>query len=309
MDDRLDSLLDKTVILSYTNIGYNLRRRGFDPLPRMDGQTVVITGATSGLGLSAAKSMAELGAELVLVGRNPEKLARVASLFDDGVTTEKADLSIMAEVRALAGRLGELDRIDVLVNNAGVLVNERTETSEGIELTFATNLLGHYILTEELIPKLVESAPSRIINISSGGMYTQKIRPRDLETERIAYKGPDAYARTKRGQVILTELWAERLADEGVVVHSMHPGWADTPQVEDTLPLFRKTVGRFLRTPEQGADTIVWLASSHEAAQTTGKFWHDRQERPTHFIDRTRETPAQREELLEQLESYASRSI
>lgn len=305
MDERIDAALDKTVVLSYTNIGYNLRARDFDPLPRMDGQTVVITGATSGLGQAAAETMVGLGADVVIVGRNPEKLARVVGQLGDRVTTARADLSIMSEVRVLADELNELDRIDVLVNNAGVLVNERTETSEGLELTFATNLLGHYVLTEALIPKLIESAPSRIVNVSSGGMYTQKIRPHDLETERIEYKGPDAYARTKRGQVILTELWAERLADQDVVVHSMHPGWADTPQVEDTLPAFRKIVGRFLRTPEQGADTIVWLAAAPEAALTTGKFWLDRQERPTHFFERTRESPAQRQELLEELAAYA----
>ncbi len=309
MDERLDAVLDKTVVLSYTNIGYNLRKRTFDPLPRMDGRTVVITGATSGLGLAAAESMVERGADLILVGRNPEKLARVSEQLGGAVTTaQAADLSIMSEVRRLAVELEQLDSIDVLINNAGVLVNERTETSEGIELTFATNLLSHFVLTEALIPKLVASSPSRVINVSSGGMYTQKIRPHDLETERIEYKGPDAYARTKRGQVILTELWADRLADHGVVVHSMHPGWADTPQVEDTLPGFHRLVGRFLRTPEQGADTIVWLASSDEAVATTGKFWLDRQARPTHFVERTRETPAQRQELLEQLEAYARRS-
>ncbi len=308
MDQRLDAAIDRTVVLSYTNIGYNLRARHFESLPRMDGQTVVVTGATSGLGLAAAEQMAALGAELILVGRNEEKLGRVAELLGSNVTTERADLSMMSEVRQLADRLFQLERIDVLVNNAGVLVNERTETSEGVELTFATNLLSHYILTEALIPKLIESAPSRIINVSSGGMYTQKIRPHDLETERIEYKGPDAYARTKRGQVILTEVWGERLADSGVAVHAMHPGWADTPQVEDTLPTFKRIVGRFLRTPEQGADTIVWLAAASEAAEKTGRFWLDRTERPTHFFDRTRESPAEREEFLQQMATYARRS-
>lgn len=304
MDQRLDAVLDKTVVLSYTNIGYKIRARDFRPHPRMDGQTVVVTGATSGLGLAAAKQMAGLGADLVIVGRNAEKLERVSSLLG-GATTALADLSLIAEVRRLADQLSRLESIDVLVNNAGVLVNERTETSEGLELTFATNLLSHYILTEALIPKLIDSAPSRIINVSSGGMYTQKIRPHDLETERIEYKGPDAYARTKRGQVILTEVWADRLADSGVVVHSMHPGWADTPQVADTLPGFHKIVGRFLRTPEQGADTIVWLASSPEAALETGKFWLDRQARPTHFFERTRESLAKRHEFLEEMAAYA----
>lgn len=304
MNERFDAALDRTVVLSFTNVGYSLRARDFEPLSRMDGKTVVITGATSGLGLAAASAMVDLGADVVLVGRNEEKLRQAANSMSAEVTVARADLSVMAEVRALAGQLAELESIDVLINNAGALFNERRLSGDGLELTFATNLLSHYFLTESLLPKLRESAPSRVINVSSGGMYTQKIRPHDLETERIEYKGPDAYARTKRGQVILTEMWAERLADSGVVVHAMHPGWADTPGVEESLPGFRRVVGRFLRTPEQGADTIVWLASSPEAAASSGKFWLDRRERPTHYLDRTRETPEMRQELVETLAAY-----
>ncbi len=308
MNSRFDAALDRTVVLSFTNVGYKLRERSFSPIPRMDGQTVVVTGATSGLGLAASKEFVRLGADLVIVGRNPEKLARTQSLLGSNVTTAQADLSSLDDVRSLASELLELERIDVLVNNAGSLFNDRRVNGDAIELTFVTNLLSHYILTEMLTPKLMESAPSRVVNVSSGGMYTQKIRPHDLETERIEYKGADAYARTKRGQVILTEVWADRLADDGVIVHAMHPGWADTPGVEESLPGFRRVVGRFLRTPEQGADTIVWLAAAPEAALSTGKFWLDRQQRPTHYLDRTRESAAQRQELLEQLAEYRRRS-
>jgi NAD(P)-dependent dehydrogenase (short-subunit alcohol dehydrogenase family) len=136
-------------------------------------------------------------------------------------------------------------------------------------------------------------------------MYTQRIRVRDLQSTRGEYKGSIAYARAKRGQVILTEMWAERLAAEGVVVHAMHPGWADTPGVEKSLPLFRKVVGPFLRTPEQGADTIVWLAASDEAAETSGCFWLDRRPRPTHRLKSTVEAPEDRQGLWDALNELA----
>ncbi len=212
----------------------------------------------------------------------------------------------MEQIRTVAEALlaGE-PRIDVLINNAGALITKRRETADGLELTLATNLLSHFLLTNLLIPRLAASAPARIINVSSGGMYTQRIRVRDLQSTRGDYKGSIAYARAKRGQVILTELWADRLADQGVVVHAMHPGWADTPGVEKSLPLFRKVVGPFLRTPEQGADTIVWLAASDEAAQTSGKFWLDRRPRPTHRLKSTVEAPEDRQGLWDALNELA----
>jgi NAD(P)-dependent dehydrogenase (short-subunit alcohol dehydrogenase family) len=136
-------------------------------------------------------------------------------------------------------------------------------------------------------------------------MYTQRIRVRDLQNTRGQYKGSIAYARAKRGQVILTELWADRLADQGIVVQAMHPGWADTPGVEASLPLFRKITKPFLRTPEQGADTIVWLAASDEAAETTGKFWLDRRPRPTHRLKNTVEALEDRQGLWDALNELA----
>ena len=121
-------------------------------------------------------------------------------------------------------------------------------------------------------------------------MYTQKLRVDDLQSERGEFDGPKVYARTKRAEVILTELWAEQLAGTGVVVHAMHPGWADTPGVRSSLPRFYTVTRPLLRTPAQGADTIVWLGAAAEPGRSSGRFWHDRRPRPTHLLPRTRET-------------------
>ena len=190
------------------------------------------------------------------------------------------------------------------MNNAGAMFAERELTEEGLERTFATNLLSGFLLTETLIPKLIESAPARIINMSSGGMLSRRLRVSDLQNERD-YKPADAYAHTKRAQVILTEIWAERLADEGVTVHSVHPGWADTAGVADSLPLFHKVIGPFLRTPAEGSDTMVWLAAADEPTHDSGRFWLDRRPRPTHLTKSTVEREQDRTELVEKLREFA----
>jgi dehydrogenase/reductase SDR family member 12 len=128
-------------------------------------------------------------------------------------------------------------------------------------------------------------------------MYTQRIGGDDLQSARGEFDGATAYARAKRAQVILTELWARRLEGRGVVVHAMHPGWADTPGVETSLPRFYRLTRPLLRTPEQGADTIVWLGAADEPGRSTGRFWHDRRPRPTHLLPWTRETRQEREQL------------
>ena len=209
------------------------------------------------------------------------------------------DLSELESVRQFAGRFrGQASRLDVLVNNAGVMTEARAVSPDGIELTLATNVVGPFLLTNLLIPLLRESAPARIINVSSGGMYTQKLRVDDLQSERGEFDGPKVYARTKRAEVILTELWAEQLAGTGVVVHSMHPGWADTPGVRSSLPRFYTLTRPLLRTPAEGADTIVWLGAAAEPGRSSGRFWHDRRPRPTHWLRCTRETRQERERLL-----------
>jgi NAD(P)-dependent dehydrogenase (short-subunit alcohol dehydrogenase family) len=304
----IDKAMDTAIAPGFSNIGYRIRRRSWEPMTEsLESQTVVVTGATSGLGKAAATDLARLGADVILVGRHPDKTAAVqaqiaAAAGSATVRYELADLSLLSEIRDLADRLLEDESaIHVLINNAGTLFTDRTVTAEGIDSTVATNLLGHFLLTNLLIPRLVKSAPARIINVSSGGMYSQRISISNLQNDRGEYKGSAAYARTKRGQVILTEMWAEKLRDSGVTVNAMHPGWADTPGVVQSLPTFHKIAKSFLRTPAEGADTIVWLAAGNEAAGRTGLFWHDREPRPTHKTKRTRERPAARTALWEAL--------
>jgi dehydrogenase/reductase SDR family member 12 len=299
----LDTALDLSVIGGYTNVGYRIRSRGWKPLPRMEGKVVLITGATSGLGLAAAGGFARLGATVWLAVRNRERgePARARIIEHQGkadVRVGLCDLSRPESVRRFAERFtGEAQRLDVLVNNAGVLTPRRELSADGIELTLATNVIGPFLLTQLLVGLLERGAPSRIINVSSGGMYAQKLRVDDLQSEQGDFDGPTVYARTKRAEVVLTEMWAQRLAGTGVTVHAMHPGWADTGGLKSSLPRFHRATRPLLRSPGQGADTIVWLGAAAEPADSSGGFWHDRRRRPTHLLPRTRETEAERSRL------------
>jgi NAD(P)-dependent dehydrogenase (short-subunit alcohol dehydrogenase family) len=314
----INSLMDRLILpgaASFTRFGYAWRKRSWTADNfSMEGRTVVVTGATSGLGLSAARSLAELGARVVLVGRNPEKgeSARqdvIAGSGNEDVSLQLADLGLMSEVRDLAARLLKSEKaIHVLVNNAAVLPAKRSVTGEGLEQTFATDLLSPYLLTELLLPRLKACAPSRIVNVLSGGMYLSGLEVDDLEYENGDFDGSRAYARAKRALMVLTEQWAEDLEGSGVVVNAMHPGWADTPGVEDSLPGFYRLMRPLLRSPEQGADTITWLAAAPSAAETSGRFYLDREPHVTTVLPGTAGTARQRARLRDALEAYADRS-
>jgi NAD(P)-dependent dehydrogenase (short-subunit alcohol dehydrogenase family) len=246
---------------------------------------------------------------VVIVGRSREKAEAsrkmiVAASGNDNVGVALADLSLLRDVRKLARRLLESEpHIHVLVNNAGVLLNERTTTVEGNETSLATNLLAPFLLTQLLIPRLKASAPARIINVSSGGMYTSGLALDDLQYETGTYRGSVAYARAKRALVTLTEMWAEELAPYGVIVNAMHPGWADTPGVATSLRAFRSVTKPLLRDADEGADTITWLAAAPEAGAVTGGFWLDRQPHRTHVLPGTNPTPEKRRRLWAALEA------
>ena len=143
-----------------------------------------------------------------------------------------------------------------------------------------------------------------MINVVSGGMYTQKLRTWDLQNAEGKYSGSEAYARCKRALMVKTEQWAEDWAGDGIAVNAMHPGWADTPGVESALPEFHKLTQLVLRTPEQGADTINWLAVATEAGEVTGKLFLDREPRTTHLTGSTRESAESREQLREILDNW-----
>jgi NAD(P)-dependent dehydrogenase (short-subunit alcohol dehydrogenase family) len=272
----IDTLLDRSIALGYGNLGLAARRRlpGWpaDP-PRMDGAVVLITGAASGLGLASARAFARLGATVHALARDKARAAEAVG------QPEGCDLSDLAAVRAFAEDFARREpRLDVLVNNAGVMPDERTLSPDGHELMFATHVLAPLALTTLLAPTL-----GRVINVGSGGMYGQSLPVGDWESEHTPYSPKLLYARTKREQVVITELMAERLRGRGVVVHAMHPGWVDTEGVRRWMPVFRKLTRTIIRTPDQGADTIVWLGGAPEAAERTGLFWHDRTPRPTHY--------------------------
>jgi NAD(P)-dependent dehydrogenase (short-subunit alcohol dehydrogenase family) len=181
---------------------------------------------------------------------------------------------------------------------------EREETEEGHERMLATHVLGPHLLTKLLRPAMPRGA--RVIWVASGGMYGQRLRADDLQYLRGDYKPTTGYARTKRAQVVLAELWADELARDGIVVHAMHPGWADTPGIATSLPGFRRLAGPLLRSHDQGADTIVWLGAAEEPGLSSGGFWHDRRERPTHYAGRTKEGADDRRALWEACETLTA---
>ena len=298
-------LLDRMVLpgaLGFTRVGYEHRSKAWRPITEsLEGRTAIVTGATSGLGRVVAEQLSNLGARVVLVGRNQEKLEQAVRQIAEAtgncnLALERADLSLMSEVRSLAQRLlREEQSMHILINNAAVLPLQKSQTAEGLETAFATDLVSPYLLTRLLIPRLRESAPARIINVSSGGMYLSGVDLDELQNPQGRYDGARAYARAKRGLMILTELWAEELRDSGVVVNAMHPGWADTPGVQDSLPGFHKLTRLVLRSPEQGADTIVWLAAATEAGSVSGKLWLDREPHLAAILPGTEGDRAQRE--------------
>ncbi len=292
----------------FTRLGYRSARRRWKPLSAyLGGRHAVVTGATSGVGEAAATALAALGARVTLVARSKDKAEATARRIrlqtgNADVHVELCDLAVIAEVHQLADRLLAANRpVDILVNNAGALFNPRQQTSEGFEKSFALLLLSPYVLTERLQPLLARSGSARVVNVLSGGMYSQKIHPEDLQSQRGRYSGSVAYARAKRGLMILTEEWARRWRDDGISVNAMHPGWADTPGVESSLQTFYRVTHKLLRSPEQGADTAVWLAAATEAGKVSGKFWLDREQHPSHIFAHTRESAAERAQLLDTL--------
>jgi NAD(P)-dependent dehydrogenase (short-subunit alcohol dehydrogenase family) len=310
----LDSALDWAVLPGYSRLGYAVRRRFWEQAQLeqpMSGWSVLVTGAGSGIGAAATEAFARAGADVHMLVRSRERgedaRARIAERTgSDRLHVELCDVSSLSSVRDFAARfLAEQPELHVLVNNAGVMPPERTHTTEGFELTFATNVLGPFLLTGLLLPALRRGAPSRVVNVSSGGMYTQRLHVDDLQLEDRDYDPAVFYAHTKRCEVILTELWAERHRGGGVGFHSMHPGWADTPGVQVSLPRFRSLMRPLLRDSRQAADTIVWLAAASEPARLPGRFWHDRRPRPTHRVPWTRESAADRGRLWEECSRLA----
>ncbi|MGZ8476077.1 MAG: SDR family NAD(P)-dependent oxidoreductase [Candidatus Limnocylindria bacterium] len=311
----VDLVLEISVVGSFSRIGYAVRSRLFHWTQAqpgsMAGRSVLITGPTSGLGRRAAEEIAALGARVILVGRSPERLsevrdALVATHGADRFPMVVADMSSLESVRgAVAQVISAEPRLDVLIDNAGAIFADRAESPDGIELTFAIFAVGPFALISGLVPLMRATSGSRVITVTSGGMYGQGLHLDNLQWEREAYSGTRAYARAKRAQVVLMREWARRSAESGITFNAMHPGWADTPGLSASLPGFQQLMKPILRTPAEGVDTLVWLASGTEGGATSGALLHDRRPRPFDRLPSTRVSPAERRELWRTVERLA----
>ncbi len=249
----------------------------------MGGKVALVTGGTSGIGKATATALAAMGAEVVVIGRNPERgekaVEEIRRDSDGKVSLMLADLAVQAEVRRLAEEFQErYDRLDVLVNNAGLIQSKRTETPDGIETTLAINHLAPFLLTNLLLDLLKQSAPSRVVTVSSGAEGMGKIDFDDLQSEK-RYRGFKVYGTTKLMNIMFTFELAERLRGTGVTATCMHPGAVNTSfGAKDRGPfsLMFRAFKPFMRTPEQGADTLIYLASSPDVEGMTGKYLSDR---------------------------------
>lgn len=253
------------------------------PTSTLKGKVCLVTGATNGIGLEAARELGRLGATVVLCGRDGKRgqaaLGEIKRTCPDAkLDYLQADLSSLAEVRRLAQEFrGRYSRLDVLLNNAGAIIDSRRLTVDGYELTLALNHLSHFLLTHLLLDMLKASAPSRIINVSSGAHQMARLDVDDLHFERTQYTPLRAYGNSKLANVLFTRSLARRLAGTQVTANSLHPGAVATGFAADYKGWFGWVVrlGRsFLLTSAAGARTSVYLASSPEVAGVSGRYFY-----------------------------------
>src|SRR5262245_1881413 len=251
----------------------------------LTGRTILVTGATSGIGLATAEALAGMGAAVIVHGRNADKAKRVvAGLIratgNQQVSFVQADFALLADVRRLATDLNErLPRLDVLINNAGTAVVGRplTLTGDGYEMTFAVNHLAPFLLTNLLLDKIKASAPARIVVVASEAHRGVKLDLNDLMGERGGV-GFRAYSRSKLANILFTRSLAKRLEGSGVTINAVHPGVVHTGLLSASTPPYKLIMimgGWLMRSPQQGARTSIYLASSPEVEGRSGGYYAD----------------------------------
>ncbi|XP_027923171.1 dehydrogenase/reductase SDR family member 12 [Vigna unguiculata] len=302
--------------LNFTKAGFLDHSKNFKPEDmevQIPGKNCIVTGANSGIGYATAEGLAKRGATVYLVCRNKEKGEAALSEIqtrtgNQNVHLEICDLSSVNEIKSFTSRFSKRNvPVHVLINNAGILEQNRVTTPEGFELNFAVNVLGTYTMTELMVPLLEKASPdARVITVSSGGMYTSPLT-KDLQYSESNFNGVVQYARNKRVQIALTEKWAKIYENKGIGFYSMHPGWAETPGVAKSLPSFSERFSGKLRTSEEGADTVIWLTLQPKEKLVSGAFYFDRAEAPKHLtFSGTSDSHAIIDSVVESLHSMAS---
>jgi len=294
---------------NYTKIGYWARKLTWPRMGPLDfsGQTWLITGASSGLGKGMMRAAAEAGAKVVAVSSSQANLdAAVAELPESlrsSVTTLPGDMSLLSGSRELLRKLLESgQKFDVLQNNAGILFNQHTLTSEGRETTYVVNVLSHYVLTKGLVEGGAFNDNAVVVNMTSGGMYNAPLGFTGLNvTDPARFNGKASYAYAKRAQVALTDYWNKTYGDRGISFYVTHPGWTKTPGVKSALPVFSIIQNPILRTPRQGSDTALWLCATRPPVESD-VVWFDRKARVTHIYSYTRKAQCTLEELVDYFE-------
>jgi len=265
----------------------------------------MITGANSGVGFSTSLYLASRGGTVHMVCSSEENAFETSRKMSESTSNPNVhihicDLSERQEIEELVIKIKDQKfKLDVLINNAAIMILEKQLNSDGVELTFATNLLANFLLTTLLIPILLNSDDPRVIFVSSGAALAQKLT---IDPEFSNFKEWDenkAFAITKRQQIALCERFSMEYNDTPIKFFSMHPGWVDGPYVQTAMPEVYKTYQKNLRTPEQGADTICWLSVTHSLDKNSnGEFFRDRQPEHKHLpLSHTHYTDTEVEDL------------
>ena len=298
---------------SFSTLGYRRAATEWEDLtPDFSGQTWLVTGATGGIGRHTALTANQHGARVIALGRNPDALAKLkeAAEYPRRLLPVNVDLSsILAIVELPNERAIKSKPIDILVNNVGVLLNQHELTDEDLERSFATNILGPFVLTETLQSEQRFADQALVINVSSGGMYGSPLVTEAMNcTDARRFDGMAAYARHKRAMVALTRWWNSRWQG-APAVQVMHPGWVDTAGVQTSLPWFQRTLKPWLRDAEQGADTIFWLADQRPPPPDEGGIWLDRELQPEHEFSFTRRSEIGPDQLVDYLQACAQEAL